>query len=70
MLIGQGAFCHVYRCRFRDHLYAFKCFNRNGGLKDELFEVIIKEYCIFLIASKIQAGPKAAKLYGFDIVVY
>jgi hypothetical protein len=31
---------------------------------------MIKEYCIFLIASKLKAAPKAAKLYGFDIAVY
>lgn len=70
MLIGQGSFCHVYRCRFKGNIFAFKCFNRIGGLKDELFEIMIKEYCIFLIASNIQAAPKAAKIYGFDIVVY
>jgi hypothetical protein len=34
MLIGQGAFCHVYRCKFKGNFYAFKCFNRIGGLKD------------------------------------
>ena len=38
--------------------------------KSKIFRQAIKEYCLTLIASHLEIGPKVERILGYDIAIY
>lgn len=74
---SSGNFSNVYRVNLFNKETAIKCnhFKKNSigedsGSFQEGFLKIIKEYVLFLVASKLEAGPHMNSPCGFDLFIY
>jgi hypothetical protein len=67
---ASGNFSTIYQAKVMDRVVAIKCTSYSNEDFETVFEAVLAEYLIFLVASSLGIGPKMEKNLGFDLIVY